>query len=80
MSEPGEVRRASGYEAFECGPSLRLEAHERLSRHQMETIGDRITRLEQIVERLEKRLWLGVYGIVAMILAQAFQSIIEKLP
>ena len=80
MSEARDPRRVGGYEAFECGPSLRLEAHERLSRMQIEGLHGRIERLEQLVERLEKRLWLTVFGIVGVILAQAFQSIIEQLP
>ncbi len=68
------------YEHFECAPSLKLAAHERLSRMQLETLEDKLTRLEQIIERLERRLWLAVYGVVGVILAQAFQSIIVQLP
>ena len=36
--------------------------------------------LEEMLERLEKRLWLAVYGVVAVILAQAFQSILAATP
>ncbi len=69
-----------GYDGFECGPSLRLEAHERVSKLQIDGLKSQIDRQEQIIERLERRLWLTVYGIVGVILAQAFQSIIEQLP
>jgi hypothetical protein len=41
---------------------------------------DRLGRMEAIMERLEKRLWLTVYGVVAVILAQAFQSILATVP
>lgn len=68
------------YESFECGPALRLEAHERVSRLQIDGLKTQLERQEQIIERLERRLWLTVYGIVGVILAQAFQSIIEQLP
>lgn len=80
MDDGREIKRAAGFESFECGPSLRLEAHERLSLMQIEAVNGRIHRLEQLVERLEKRLWLTVFGIVGLVLAQAFQSIIDKLP
>ena len=36
--------------------------------------------LEVVIERLERRLWLTVYGIVAVILAAAFQSFLVQLP
>jgi hypothetical protein len=39
-------------------------------------LGRRQDRLEQLLERLERRLWLTVYGVAAVILAQAFQSIL----
>ena len=40
----------------------------------------RLDRIEAMIERLEKRLWLTVYGVVAVILAQAFQSILVATP
>ncbi|MBT9384248.1 hypothetical protein KM176_10305 [Pseudooceanicola sp. CBS1P-1] len=68
------------YEDFECGPSLRLQSHEKVSKLQNDALHERIARLEALVERLEKRLWLTVFGIVGAILAQAFQSILDQLP
>ncbi len=79
MSEAGEIRRY-GFENFDCAPALRLEAHERVSRLQIDGLKDRIARLEAVIERLEKRLWLTVYGVVGVILAQAFQSLVTQLP
>ncbi|MEC7793666.1 MAG: hypothetical protein VX791_09155 [Pseudomonadota bacterium] len=72
--------RRYGFESFDCAPALRLEAHERVSRLQVEALNDRIARLEVVIERLERRLWLTVYGVVAVILAEAFQSFLGKLP
>ena len=31
--------------------------------------------LEEMMERLERRLWLSVYGVAGVIPAQAFQSV-----
>ncbi len=79
MSEPREVRRY-GFESFDCAPALRLEAHDRLSKLQIDSLKDRLLRLEAMIERLERRLWLTVYGVVGVILAQAFQSVVGQLP
>lgn len=66
-----------GFEAFDCAPALRLEAHERVAKLQFDSLNKRLDRIEALIERLEKRLWLTVYGVVGVILAQAFQSMIE---
>lgn len=68
------------FESFECAPGLRLQAHERLSQVHHENLCKRLDRLEEMMERLEKRLWLTVYGVVAAILAQAFQSVLSVTP
>ena len=69
-----------GFESFDCAPALRLQANERVSELQFKVQRERITRLEEMIERLEKRLWLAVYGVVATILAQAFQPLLAALP
>ncbi len=63
------------FEAFECAPGLRLAAHERVSAIHHEHLNLRLDRLEEMMERLERRLWLAVYGVAGVILAQAFQSV-----
>ena len=69
-----------GFETFDCAPALRLEAHERLSNLQLEGQNRRLEKLEEEMEKLERRLWLTVYGVVGAILAQAFQSILAAAP
>ena len=76
----GESGARYGFEAFDCAPALRLEAHERLSKLHIEGLTHRLEKAEQLVERLERRLWLTVYGVVGVILAQAFQSILVAVP
>ncbi|MBI6630425.1 hypothetical protein JAO82_11115 [Pontibaca sp. S1109L] len=70
----------SEYEPFECAPGLRLAAHERVAQIHHENLNRRLDRLEAGMERLERRLWLAVYGVAAMILGQAVQSIIAAAP
>lgn len=66
---------------FDCMPGLRLNAHERVAEIRHEAINRRLDRMEQMMERLEKRLWLTVYGVAAVILAQAFQGFLAvQLP
>ena len=79
MGNEGAKQRF-GFERFACAPALRLDAHERISRLEVKALNERIARLEVVVERLEKRLWLTVYGVVAAILAQGFQSLLASLP
>ncbi len=69
-----------GFEAFDCAPALRLEANERVARLQFDGLARRLEKIEEAMERLEKRLWLAVYGVVATILAQAFQPLLATLP
>lgn len=69
-----------GFEAFDCAPGLRLEAHERVAKLQFDSLNRRLDKIEASIERLEKRLWLTVYGVVGVILAQAFQSVMGVAP
>ncbi|MBE1293011.1 hypothetical protein [Shimia sp.] len=69
-----------GFESFDCAPGLRLEAHERVAKLQFESLNRRLDKIEQLIERLERRLWLTVYGVVGVILAQAFQSVLSVTP
>jgi hypothetical protein len=67
-------------ERFACAPGLRLEAHERLTEVHFDNLLRRIDRLEEVIERLERRLWLTVYGVVAAVLATGLQSIMVAIP
>jgi len=67
-------------ETFECAPSLKIEAHERLAALQFSQLNTQLSKIEAMMERLERRLWLTVYGVVGVILAQAFESILTATP
>jgi len=67
-------------ERFECAPGLRLQAHEKLSEVHYRNLEQRLDRIETMMERLEKRLWLTVYGVVAVILSQGIQGILAVTP
>ena len=58
----------------------RFETQERIMALQFGQVEKRLERIEQLMGALEKRLWITVYGVVGVILAQAVQSIIEFTP
>lgn len=76
----GDDLRRYGHDDFACAPGLRIEAQERLAALQFAQLNAQLGKIEAMMERLEKRLWLTVYGVLAAILAQAFQSILSVAP
>lgn len=80
-----EIRRPPGgsrflFEPFEYGPQEVRAAQEKLLEMQFAGIDGRLTRIEAVMERLERRLWLAVYGVVGTILAQAASQLITITP
>lgn len=58
----------------------RVEATERIMALQFQTVEKRLERIEALIEGLERRLWMAVYGVVAVVLVQAVQSILDWAP
>ena len=58
----------------------RFEAQERIMALQFGTVEKRLERIEMLIEGLERRLWMTVYGVVAVILTQAVQGLLEYAP
>lgn len=58
----------------------RFEAQERIMALQFGAVEKRLERIEALIEGLEKRLWMTVYGVVGVILTQAVQGILEYAP
>jgi hypothetical protein len=68
------------FERCACAPGLKLQSHEKVTEIQHANILKRIDKVEEMIERIEKRLWLTVYGVVALILAEALTSVFISLP
>lgn len=81
MSDPAHQAGGSRYlyEGFDAA-AARIEANERVTNLQFEALDQRLGRIEQAIERLEKRLWLAVYGVVGVILAQGIMSLMDIAP
>ena len=61
------------YDSFAA--SARIEANERIAEIHFATLEARLTRIEKVMERLEKRLWLTIYGVAAVVMADGVRSI-----
>jgi len=59
---------------------MRLQAHERVSAIHFDNLVKRLDRIELMMERLERRLWLAVYGVAAVILAKMVQTFLDVAP
>ncbi|WP_415184434.1 GTA head formation protein, RCAP_rcc01685 family [Phaeovulum sp.] len=58
----------------------RFDATERIMALQFGQVEKRLERIEAMIIGLEKRLWMTVYGVVAVILTQAVQGVLEYGP
>ncbi|MCC5971393.1 MAG: hypothetical protein JJU15_15725 [Pararhodobacter sp.] len=74
------ARRAVGgsrflYDSFDLAQA-RIEAQERLDQERRAGLEYRLGKIEATLERLEKRLWLAVYGIAAGVLAHGALALV----
>lgn len=75
------VRRSEGgsrflYDSFDAA-AARIEANERVANERWAGLEYRLGLIEATLERLEKRIWVGVYGVAAFLLAQMAEAIIQ---
>ncbi|WP_225026577.1 GTA head formation protein, RCAP_rcc01685 family [Xinfangfangia pollutisoli] len=55
----------------------RIEANERVLEERWAGLEYRLVQIEAALDRLEKRIWLGVYGVAAFLLAQGAEALIR---
>ena len=67
------------YEPFDA-TAAKIETVEKVNEERWRGLERRLNGIEAMLERLERRLWLAVYGIAAFILSQAVISLIEFNP
>ncbi|MEO0681694.1 MAG: hypothetical protein AAF192_14910 [Pseudomonadota bacterium] len=73
-------RRRSGgsrflYEPFDPAQA-RIETLERVLEERWASLEDTLRHIDQAVERLERRLWLAVFGVAAALASQVAASVI----
>lgn len=64
------------YDSFDAA-SARIDAHERVMEERWTALEFRLGQIDGALERLEKRIWLGVYGVAAFLLAQGAEAVIH---
>lgn len=65
------------FEPFACAPGMKLQAQERVNELHYAQLREQIGKLEEMLERVERRMWLAVYGVAAAILSQAAQHLMN---
>ena len=63
------------YEPFEA--AAKLETHKQVTDERWIALERRLDQIETALERLERRLWLAVYGVVAFVLTRGVLTLME---
>lgn len=64
------------FDSFDAA-TARIEANERVSEERWNALDFRLRQIETSLERLEKRVWLGVYGVAGFLLAQGVEALLH---
>ncbi|GLQ34050.1 hypothetical protein GCM10007939_03330 [Amylibacter marinus] len=64
------------YEPFNEN-AARIDTHEKVLAERWAGLERRLSMIEASLERLERRLWLAVYGVVAVILTRGIMTFLE---
>ncbi len=64
------------FDSFDAA-AARIEANERVAEERWNGLEYRLGQIEVTLDRLERRIWLGVYGVAAFLLAQGAEALIR---
>ena len=64
------------FEGFDAAQA-RIEANERVAEERWAALDFRLAQIDAALERLERRLWLGVYGALAFLLTQGVETVLN---
>ena len=64
------------FDGFDAAQA-RIDANERVAEERWAALDFRLAQIDAALERLERRLWLGVYGALAFLLAQGAEAILN---
>ena len=66
------------YDSFDA-KAARVEANERVAEERWGGLEYRLNQIEGTLERVERRLWLGVYGVATFLLAQGAEVLVRAI-
>jgi len=66
------------YDSFDAAHA-RIDANERVAQERWQGLERRLERIDNALDRLEKRLWLAVYGVAAAVLSQLVPQFLAGL-
>ena len=64
------------YDPFDVA-NARIDANERVLAERWDALEFRLKGIEVLIERIERRLWLAVFGMISVILAQGVHQLLE---
>ncbi len=64
------------YAPFDAA-NARIEANERVQAERWAALTFRLEAIEVSLERMERRLWLAVFGVVSVIIAQGVNNLLN---
>ena len=64
------------FDSFDAAHA-RIEANERVMEERWAGLEFRLGQIDAALERLERRIWLGVYGVAGFLLAQGAEAVIR---
>jgi hypothetical protein len=64
------------FDSFDAA-AARIEANERVAEERWSALDYRLAQIDAALERLERRIWLGVYGVAAFLLAQMAEALVS---
>jgi hypothetical protein len=63
------------FDSFDAA-AARIDANERVAEERWAALEFRLAQIDAALERLERRIWLGVYGVAAFLLTQMAEALI----
>ena len=64
------------YDSFDVA-AVRIEANERVAQERWTALEYRLGQIETSLGRMEKRIWVAVYGVAAFLLTEGAQVLIQ---
>ncbi len=63
------------YDAFDAN-AARIETVEKVSAEKWASLDRRLAKIEAMIDRLERRIWLAVFGVLTAVMAQWVSSVV----